>query len=120
MKHLYSDIVIVLLGIIIGHVLLYNNMYIDFIIAALVGVALIVIQKENTSIRFIPRLAVGSILFSFGVLILHGAIFYLYNGDMETALMIGTSATSFTFLAISFISGLLAVVVRGFWSMRHN
>lgn len=118
MKHLYSDTVIILSGVIIGHVLLYNNMYIDFIIAAIVGIALVAIQKEDTSVRFIPRLAVGSILFSFGVLILHGAVFYFYNGDIETALMIGTSATSFMFLAISFITGLLAIVVRGFWSMR--
>lgn len=124
MKHIYSNIIVILLGIIVGYFFLagyVSSGYMDLITAALVGVALIAIQKEDTSIRFIPRLAIGSIIFGIGVFVLYAAVFYFFN-NVEAARIIfeGLVPESMLYASLSFIAGLLAIVVRGFWSMRHN
>lgn len=122
MKHIYSDIIVILLGIIVGYFFLagyVSSGYMDLITAALVGVALIAIQKEDTSIRFIPRLAIGSVIFGIGVFVLYATVFYFFN-NVEAARIIfdGMVPESMLYASLSFIAGLLAIVVRGFWSMK--
>ncbi|MBC8465213.1 MAG: hypothetical protein H8D63_02490 [Parcubacteria group bacterium] len=120
MKHIYSDVIVILLGIIVGYFFLFSNAYLDLIIAALVGVALIAIQKENTSIRFIPRLAIGSVIFGVGVFVLYAAVLYFFERNTEMIIKFFKDIAFGTlfFAAISFIAGLLAIVVRGFWSIK--
>ncbi len=120
MKHVYSDVIVILSGIIAGYVFLFSNAYLDLITAALVGVALIAIQKENTSIRFIPRLAIGSVIFGIGVFVLYAAVFYFFerNTEMIIKFFKDIAFGPIFFAAISFIAGLLTIVVRGFWSMK--
>jgi hypothetical protein len=122
MKHIYSDIIVILLGIIVGYFFLagyVSSGYMDLITAALVGIALIAIQKEGSSIRFIPRLAIGSVIFGIGVFALYAAVFYFFN-NVEAARIIfdGMVPESMLYASLSFIAGLLAIVVRGFWSMK--
>lgn len=127
MKHIPPVLSTIIIGLVVGYVLT------DFIFIGgwtylfagpiLFGIAIVAVQKGNRSIDFLKYLAIGSMLFGVSMPALyHGKMWYLYSEKMSMTfdMMVTQSVmpTVFYFATVSFIAGLLAIVVRGFWGMR--
>ncbi len=124
MKNISSVITTIILGLIVGYLLTFFLFIGDwtylFIVPSLFGIAVVLAQKGNRSIDFVKYLAVGSVLFGVCVPLVYETVWYVSQRDMGATfdMMNGILLPGFFFAAMSFIAGLLAIVVRGFWDMR--
>ena len=124
MKHISPVLSTIIIGLVVGYVLT-DFIFIGgwtylFIVPSLFGIAVVFAQKGNHSIDFLKYLAVGSVLFGVCVPLVYETVWYVSQKDMGATfdVMNGVLLPGFLFALISFIAGLLAIVVRGVWGMK--
>jgi hypothetical protein len=127
MKNISPMLSTIIIGLVVGYVLtefiFIGDWIYLFIVPSLFGIAIVWVQKGNRSIDFMKYLAIGSVLFGVSMPALyHGKMWYLYSEKMSITfdMMVRQYILqeAFYFAAVSFIAGLLAIVVRGFWNMK--
>lgn len=93
----------------------------------LAGFAIVFVQKEKTSYKFLDKLLIGALLFGFSTLLLIYARMYLisnfiYNTDFPFWPLYNLKEYlifSLVFSFVSFLGGLAGIVIKGFFSIFH-
>jgi len=92
------------------------------ILPALAGITMSLVQKENKSYKFIGKLLIGSIIFGFAAIFLTCLRMYLILHPIEPSFPLIFNKHDFLILAlvfcfVSFLGGLLGIVIKGFYCM---
>jgi len=87
------------------------------------GLAIVFVQKEKISYKFIDKLFVGSLFFGFLTLLLIYTRMYLLFSDFPFWPFYNPKEYlifSLVFSFISFLGGLSGIVIKGFYYMAHS
>jgi hypothetical protein len=89
----------------------------------LAGLAIVLVQKEKTSYKFISKLIAGSLLFGFLTLLLIYTRMYLFSPDFPFWPLYNPKEYLIFSLIFSFIcllGGLIGIVLQGFYFLSKN
>ncbi|MFA6382281.1 MAG: hypothetical protein WCX08_03400 [Candidatus Buchananbacteria bacterium] len=87
------------------------------------GLAMVFVQKEKSSCKFVDKLFIGSLLFGFFTLLLIDTKMYLLSADFPFWPFYNPKEYlifSLVFCFVSFLGGLVGIVIKGFYSIARD
>ncbi len=125
-KVILVSIISAIISAVIGHFIFEGDwLFVPFPLLA--GLCMILTQKEKVSYKFLDKLIVGSLLFGFATMFFIVVRMHLIGHSINPAYSfshyfnyIDYLTLSLVFSFVSFMGGLVGIVVKGFYFLDRN